>query len=477
MRKTLIGLLIAIIIFILLLPYYLGEAIATEFKAQLQNFNKSPDAIYASVINYQTHWFTTDATVLITQQTPIFLKQLNPQIKWPAQIVYQLQLTINHGPFVYINCPQLNVSGLFWTRGIATGTIKLISPKSDIIKSIQGLNQPIKVLLVVDMNGALQIFAKTGSYQLLTDQLALKFLGAKIQLLIDNASGISNVSHLQGKTIFYGLEAQFQQGKLIILPASLTYNYNTVNKLWLGKKTLTIPAISLISPQGKLLVSISNVNFATTREREANTLTVKQLLSIDHLIINNNVIKNIQAEFEINNVKIMPVIALQNIVRNVKGYSPQKANQNFLIEFAKLLTGVNVQLNYLQANFPFGTISMQGILTLPATVPVMPAPAKLKYLFNNAVGQLQIKMPITILQPGLFMQEPGPVLPVGTPVMTRPNFIDLMSALASSAYEKNYLIKENGQLIANLDYNQGALVANNIPVDFKLTVSSGQIKQ
>ena len=134
----------------------------------------------------------------------------------------------------------------------------------------------------------------------------------------------------------------------------------------------------------------------------------------------------------------------------------------------------------MQANFPFGTISMQGILTLPATVPVMPAPAKLKYLFNNAVGQLQIKMPITILQPGLFMQEPGPVLPVGTPVMTRPNFIDLMSALASSAYEKNYLIKENGQLIANLDYNQGALVANNIDLlsgskDADIGVIAGEI--
>ena len=87
MRKFLLGLLIIIVVFILLLPYFLGEAVAIEFKEQLQRFNQNPNSIYASVVNYQTYWFSTDTTLLVTQETPAALRFVTPNIKLPAQLI------------------------------------------------------------------------------------------------------------------------------------------------------------------------------------------------------------------------------------------------------------------------------------------------------------------------------------------------------------------------------------------------------
>ncbi len=497
MRKVIVGLIVAIIIIILLVPYIFGQVLCTTFKKQVLLLNKHPNVFSVSVVKYDNGWFSTNAELLITQPTPPLMLQQYPNL--PKKMTYMANLQLHHGPLTFVSS-SLSPHAMRWGQGVVTGQVKVVTPLDKAMPQVKGLNQPITVLGAISMTGNVHLMLQTGSYQIfnakpMPEKLSIgsitfdgfiKSLGratsmasstqktGKSVAVTDAGSVVQQVLSTQlasfkGSFHIKGIDVQ---GDTSVSIPEVMGHFNYVqhaDDYLTGKATMTVPSVVMRDSTQGQLAQINNLKLSTDKELNQSKVKLSQQVTVDSVDLPHGMsIKNIKLNWSLDNANLPGDLIFEQEAPQLDSV-PKARQQTVMLKLLDgFLRGSTFTLKTLQADVPqLGNIAINGSVQLPSELP----PGSDLFTRNIMAlqashAQFNVSVPAVLLKllPPMPVMGPGPVLPPGSKPMMKPQ-VPAPIGLVDLALSRGYIEHKGDSLVSAIEYKNGELFANGKVVD------------
>ncbi len=445
--------LVAALGVVFILPYGLGF-VAQQRYAQLANNLAASPVINVVAVNYQRHWFSSDATAVLTLK-PLMAAGTSPNN--PSTYTIIVKQHIQHGPLL----STVNKDG---DSELLLGQALFTTQAQTPFGKLDGI-------LWLEPNGALftRMTAPTLSY---TDPLANiltlhEFSGA-FKLSADGAQFTAN---------FIIPDSSFKTAALEQHIHGINMHYDlhkSASGLFLGQKQLAIDNITWNAASLSTPLQFIGIALQASNHEQDHRIDNDIVANVTKVVFNNASYGPQHLALAINQLDAATLVALKNSRRphkTVTYHSMDEAVTQTVSPIATLLSkGLQIQLKELRVNTPWGSPSMEGTITLPSTT-------KPTINYHDIVSTVnvyaQADVPATFLlrcvEQYLTFTQAHSTPPANPPITADNNVAPQAEQMINAWINKKWLLpKDNGYQVSVIYQNQQMLI-NNQPLDTATT--------
>lgn len=347
--KKIIGIVIAILVVIALIPFWLGYIAEHIIKRNLA-LTASPIAQAVQISNYQRSWLQSSFDIHFN---------FEPAIVTPLGDIngYQGHVRLYHGPllwFANLEGQEQMHDGIF---GLS-GNVHLLS-NSDAISSLPSL----RVTGVQEFNGNLQNQYALAALQLQPSHTQFKL---SFDSLVGQTTATSGFQRIMGQFKLSNLNFNNTRDAINVTIPTFDWLFDlsrNARGFWLGDKKLTAPDISLQAANAAS--QLQQVSWHVVTHAEGDNLDAKSNLSIAS--IRSGITKYGPLEFDVNLSHVqqdafIDLLKAAQMVRQDQDNSKlNKTQQNQLLQqLTKVLAGSYFKINRLSCVMPMGEFDITG---------------------------------------------------------------------------------------------------------------------